>query len=604
MRREHLPWLLLTACLGVWLGVLGWTTCTVLRLDESEHKARLEASREEKVRLALWRMDSFLAGLVSQENSRPYHHYRPLFPAGAAYNRMLSNISKDDVLIPSPLMNPQNPEVKLRFQVSPEGVFSSPQVPSGLTWTATKDNNGLPEELFKQGQARLNEIGNLFTAKELAATCSAIFTTENTAGTNAWWGNDIQVSNSKADIPVLRQQLEAGNNYAIPQQQAAELNTRRNLLNKSNYSKGMDQQQAYETQPDRTLQLVTQFAPVWVKDELLLVRQVVTKSGTFQQSVWLDWPQVRRELLELIPDLLAVPGTDFRPTGPNHTDPRRLLASLPLELVPAFLAEPPAEGLSPLVWSLGVAWVLALAGVAGLGLMLRGVLVLSERRATFVSAVTHELRTPLTTFQLYAEMLAEGMVPEESKRREYLRTLQQEAIRLSHLVENVLGFSQLEQGGKTQRRESFAVAELLERSEGRLRMRTEEAGMSFIWKDLSSGELRLRTDAGSVEQILLNLVDNAAKYATPGGTIRVEAAAEGRRAVIRVVDAGPGVSPSVRKKLFRPFSRSAEEAAGGKPGVGLGLALSRQLARGLGGDLELEKTGPEGTVFKVTLPAG
>ncbi len=82
-------------------------------------------------------------------------------------------------------------------------------------------------------------------------------------------------------------------------------------------------------------------------------------------------------------------------------------------------------------------------------MMLRGVLALSERRASFVSAVTHELRSPLTTFRMYAEMLAEGMVRDEQQRDRYLSTLRQEADRLSHLVDNVLQYARL--GTRTQR---------------------------------------------------------------------------------------------------------------------------------------------------------
>jgi len=100
----------------------------------------------------------------------------------------------------------------------------------------------------------------------------------------------------------------------------------------------------------------------------------------------------------------------------------------------------------------------------------------------------------------------------------------------------------------------------------------------------------VRADPAAVEQILFNLVDNACKYAGASGDRRIhlEAARRGGRALLRVRDHGPGVNADVAGRMFRPFSRSAAEAAGSAPGVGLGLALSRRLARDMGGELRLE----------------
>lgn len=122
---------------------------------------------------------------------------------------------------------------------------------------------------------------------------------------------------------------------------------------------------------------------------------------------------------------------------------------------------------------------------------------------------------------------------------------------------------------------------------------------------LFSKELATETvmaDMTAVEQIVYNLADNAAKYACFDGSIlKVELAREKRFLVIRVEDEGKGISASLKGKLFRPFSRSAEEAAGKQPGVGLGLALPRELARSMGGDLCLEESS-HGCRFALRLP--
>jgi signal transduction histidine kinase len=110
--------------------------------------------------------------------------------------------------------------------------------------------------------------------------------------------------------------------------------------------------------------------------------------------------------------------------------------------------------------------------------------------------------------------------------------------------------------------------------------------------------LVLSGDAGPIEQIVFNLVDNAAKYGA--GRVSIAAVARGAKVELRVRDEGKGVAVEVRARLFEPFSKSAELAAGGQPGVGLGLSLSRSLARAMGGELRLEP-GEGGACFVLTL---
>ena len=118
-------------------------------------------------------------------------------------------------------------------------------------------------------------------------------------------------------------------------------------------------------------------------------------------------------------------------------------------------------------------------------------------------------------------------------------------------------------------------------------------------------EASLRADLPAVEQILFNLVDNACKYASAASNrvIRVGFSRSGGRVSVSVRDHGPGVSESDRRRIWSPFSKSAADAAGSAPGVGLGLALSRRLARQMGGDLRLDTGVREGACFVLTFPA-
>jgi signal transduction histidine kinase len=281
------------------------------------------------------------------------------------------------------------------------------------------------------------------------------------------------------------------------------------------------------------------------------------------------------------------------------------LAALPVRLLPGEAPFEPDSSVSALRLSLAVAWGCVLLAGLAVAALLAGVVTLSERRGAFVSAVTHELRTPLTTFRMYAEMLAEGMVPDAAQRERYLNTLRVEAERLTHLVENVLAYARLERGRARGRVEVVAVEQLLARVESRLRGRAEQAGMQLVVElDNRVTPFLVRTDTSAVEQVLFNLVDNACKYAVTAADRRIHLSAGilGRRLELRVGDHGPGIAHRQARRLFRPFSKSAVEAANSAPGVGLGLALSRRLAREMGGDLSLESTPAFASCFVLALP--
>ena len=255
--------------------------------------------------------------------------------------------------------------------------------------------------------------------------------------------------------------------------------------------------------------------------------------------------------------------------------------------------------------SLVISWVCVLLGAGAVAALLSGALSLSERRGAFVSAVTHELRTPLTTFRMYAEMLERDMVPDDEKRREYLKTLCTEADRLGHLVENVLAYARLEGSSSRERAEVVTLHDLLERAGERLRERASGAGMEIV-TDVTDDAMRasVLADASAVEQILFNLVDNACKYAASGTDRRIhlEAGRSGGLVTLGVRDHGPGIAPRDARRLFRPFSKSARDAADSAPGVGLGLALSRRLARSMGGDLRCDPGAAGGARFVLSLP--
>lgn len=343
--------------------------------------------------------------------------------------------------------------------------------------------------------------------------------------------------------------------------------------------------------------------PVWMGDELLLARWVEVGSNRLLQGVWLDWPGLERELLASVADLF--PRATLEPVrSPRQEQSARLLSVVPLRLVPGEQPQVAGHEFSPIAASLLLAWGCVLLAAMAVAALLAGVVRLSERRASFVSAVTHELRTPLTTFRMYAEMLSEGMVPDEQRQQQYLNTLRTEADRLGHLVENVLAYARLERGRQRRSPQELAVDELLKQVEPRLADRAARDDMQLQTSiDADAKSRRVCTDVSVLEQILFNLVDNACKYAQGSPrVIRMTLAVDGSQLKITVADHGPGIGPRERRKLFRPFHKSAKDAAHSAPGVGLGLALSRRLARELGGDLALDPAVTDGATFVLTLP--
>ncbi len=226
----------------------------------------------------------------------------------------------------------------------------------------------------------------------------------------------------------------------------------------------------------------------------------------------------------------------------------------------------------------------------------------AAQKTSFVANVSHEFKTPLTTIRLYTELLEQGRVRDAAQGGEYLRTIGRETQRLARLVNNALDFSRLEQGRKRFSREevdlSATVTRVLETQAPRL----VEANLRLV-RNLPEEAVVAKTDRDAVEQIVLNLLDNACKYAGEGGEIMVtlNARASGG-AEVRVADRGSGVPVAHRERIFEKFHRVDDSLTAEKAGAGLGLSIARQLARGLGGGLRYAERAGGGAEFILELP--
>lgn len=226
----------------------------------------------------------------------------------------------------------------------------------------------------------------------------------------------------------------------------------------------------------------------------------------------------------------------------------------------------------------------------------------ARRKTSFVSNVSHELKTPLTTIRMYAEMLGEGRVRDEERRRHYLEVMIRESQRLTRLVNNVLDFSRLEQGRKKYRAERVDVVAVARDVAGTLDGRLRQAGLA-VELAAPAEPCEALVDRDSLEQGLLNLVDNAVKYAAEGGVLRLAVSASGGRVALEVADRGPGIPAAHRARIFEQFHRVDDALTARQPGCGLGLSISRRLFRDQGGDLTYEPAPGGGSVFTIRLPA-
>ena len=201
-------------------------------------------------------------------------------------------------------------------------------------------------------------------------------------------------------------------------------------------------------------------------------------------------------------------------------------------------------------------------------------------------------------------MVADGMVKDRGAQQEYLDTLKEESERLTTIVENVLAYARLEEGKASGSARLMEVDALLEAIRALLQRRADACGGSVAITLAPQAGGSLEVDADAVGQILFNLVDNACKYGGKEGppAIRLHVSGADGALTLEVQDDGPGIPAGEERVIFEPFERGTGGPGNGESGVGLGLALARDLARSLGGDLKLVGAAGGGACFRLSLP--
>lgn len=253
----------------------------------------------------------------------------------------------------------------------------------------------------------------------------------------------------------------------------------------------------------------------------------------------------------------------------------------------------------------GFAVLVAIAGVVIVVLASVKEQRLAALKSDFVANVSHELKTPLSLVRMFGEMLLSGRIQSDDKRRQYLTIIVAESERLTALIENVLDFAKVERGKAAYEFAPGHLGEVVGRAVEIYRYRAEREGMEVTVR-VEEGLPEVALDARAIELLVINLLDNALKYAKDGGRVDVAVEGAGRWVKVRVSDRGPGIDADEQGRIFERFVRGRHAGETSARGSGIGLALVKHIAESHGGRVRVESPVTEdrrGCAFEISVPA-
>lgn len=545
-----------------------------------------------------------LVQLIDREAARPYFHYQNLFHDPRA--------SAGTSVTPSPLATgPSEPLIAGYFQVDADGAVTLPTI-----------NDQFPELSDKTHLAQQAEL-RASVSQELAPTLrperAVVAATEmETIVVPAASANPGQVAKGTGSAGTADRATGGANTVFTIDYGAYAQNANPNSVYGQNNPRqpapanapGTPKPEEAPPKPQppakpivikrpKPRQVTISISPLEYRAlafsrGLVATRAVQTPDGNFTQGFIISRTALQHWLADHAQDVTAELHTDHRGA---EVLPMLLISTAPNAAELAAATRDANEVATSFVRRFAIAGTVALIAAVLVVMLVARAEHYARERSQFAAAAAHELRTPLAGMQLYGDMLADGL-GDPAKLRDYARRMSEEASRLGRVVSNVLGFSQLERGNLSidARRGELAPA---------LRAIVETAQPALDREgavvDLSCPDsLEATFDRDALTRIIGNLIDNAEKYSRTAGdrTIQLEALSAGTAIEIRVRDHGTGVTDPA--KLFTAFSRGV--SSDGPAGLGLGLALSRSLARAMGGELEY-RAGTGGATFVLILPA-
>jgi signal transduction histidine kinase len=227
----------------------------------------------------------------------------------------------------------------------------------------------------------------------------------------------------------------------------------------------------------------------------------------------------------------------------------------------------------------------------------------NRAKLEFLAMMSHELRTPLNAIAGYVQLLEMGVRgPITPEQREDLDRIQRSQRHLLGLINGVLNFARIERGTVDYDLAAVPMNELLRSAETLVLPQARERGL-IVAHTPCDENIAACADREKLQQVVLNLLTNAIKFTPSGGRVDIRCWRQGHLVIVEVSDTGRGIATDKLESIFDPFVQIDSQLTRTEDGVGLGLAISRDLARGMGGDLAVRSHPGDGSTFTVTLPA-
>lgn len=227
----------------------------------------------------------------------------------------------------------------------------------------------------------------------------------------------------------------------------------------------------------------------------------------------------------------------------------------------------------------------------------------NRTKAQFLANVSHDLRTPINAIMGYAQLVELGVRgPVTEAQTKDLKRINQSSTHLLTLIDDLLDFAKIEAGKIQFRLEDLSVREVIDGIDTFVTPQGRAKNLDIVYA--CAPELHVHADRERLNQILINLLGNAIKFTGTGGRVSVECMANTTEASIVVVDTGIGIAADQLDAVFEPFVQGGRDAGGVARGIGLGLAISRELAQAMGGTLRATSVIGEGSSFTLLLPIG
>jgi two-component system phosphate regulon sensor histidine kinase PhoR len=223
-----------------------------------------------------------------------------------------------------------------------------------------------------------------------------------------------------------------------------------------------------------------------------------------------------------------------------------------------------------------------------------------ELRREFVANVSHELKSPLTGIQNMTETLLGGALHDEANNERFVRLIDDEAQRLSRLIEDLLSLSQLESRTEPLVRSPVGLKSVIESVVASLQPGIDRRRLTLSLE--CPGELTVNADPDRLRQVFVNLIDNAIKYNKDGGTISISAMQDNAKVTFTVADAGIGIPQQDLPRVFERFYRVDKARSRELGGTGLGLSIVKHIVETHGGAVSVKSELGQGSAFSFTLP--